>query len=148
LKAQDAAFAAGPVGAQAAGGLPLKKSAHEYAANAVTHFSTVATVFPVLGAASPSMQASASRVSHAASVPKERTRLAPVASMASEQLIRFAHWVCARFWQACSIEVPDPHPCAATINPTASPTALIDSFIVAVWSRTSRYGVIATTAVI
>ena len=91
LKAQDTPFAAGPVGAQAAGGLPLKKSAHEYVANAVAHSSTIATVFPVLGAARPFMQASASRVSHAASVPKERTMLAPVASMAFEQLIRFAH---------------------------------------------------------
>src|SRR5580704_3153254 len=91
------------------------------------------------------MQLSASRVSHAASVPKERTMLAPVASMAFEQLIRFAHCACARLWQACCTVVPDPHPCSVTIQTTAGTIALIDSFIVAVWSRADGCSVITAT---
>jgi hypothetical protein len=91
LKAQDAPAGLGPAMMQAAGGLLVRKSAHEKVEYAATQACNLLGVFPVIGAASAFVHDSFSRVKQVAMSPKLRVIPAPFV-----QNMRLLQRACAR----------------------------------------------------
>src|SRR4051794_20046312 len=97
---------------QAAGGLPLKKSAQEYVGNAATQVPITATVRPLPLAWLLARQLSLLRLMQVAMSPKTRVMLAPAV-----QLCRLAHCAVARLVHAWSGVMSPPSPPPSPLLP-------------------------------